>query len=256
MLPVTVALVALTGVLSGCTVAAAPDQSVDETYTPSTDAPAAAAATPEPDDTPGPMEPDTLLVIRAKAQSGSGATLNLEVRVKSAKAWDDIATQTRAQAVIADCPNLFTTTQFANESWSFTRVNLFVLPGIAGTPWPVDQPIQLLPSGKTVTTAARGTVSATDARAVPLCRQETFFSTFGRGSLALAIPGDAGANENFTRWADHAYGFIAPTGVTLSECSFEVTPLGTQFGGGTASWGSVDDGHSCVTGSLVEAQEY
>jgi hypothetical protein len=156
--------------------------------------------------------------------------------------------------MIEDCPALFTPELFKQQSWSFTRANVTAIPTSASKgDWPTDARISVRPSAKAAVVAGRGALADTAASTTLPCKHDKSFVGYGTGGLALGLPGDAGT---FTKWANHAWGFVTPAGVTLSDCKFEVTPLGSQHNGGAASWVPTSNATTCVTGASPEAQEY
>ena len=64
------------------------------------------------------------------------------------------------------------------------------------------------------------------------CRLNKYFASAGKGAVSIGLPHDAQADgKQFTGWASHSFGFIAGTGVTLSDCSIRVTQNGERLGG-------------------------
>jgi hypothetical protein len=221
-----------------------------ETYAPATDPAANPGAIP----TLGPADPDTTLVVNVTATTANGSQLSLVMRVHQSIAYDDVASQTLPKAMVEDCPTLFTQELFKEQSWSFTRANVTAIPTAASKgDWPTDARVTLRPSATTAVIAGRGSLADSSASTTLPCKQDKSFVGYGTGGLALGAPGDSGT---FTKWANHAWGFVAPAGVTLNDCTFEVTALGSKFGGGAASWVQTSNATTCVTGASPEAQEY
>ena len=234
--------------LAGCSPTASPAPA--ETFASASDAP----TQPNPIPTLGPADPDTTLVISATATAANGSQLSLVMRVHQSTPHDDVASQTLPKAMTADCPTLFTQELFKQQSWSFTRANVTAIPTAASKgDWPTDARLTVRPSATTAVIAGRGALADSAASATLPCKQEKSFTGYGTGGLALGLPGDSGT---FTKWANHAWGFVAPAGVTLSSCTFEVTALGSQRNGGAASWVPTANATTCVTGASPEAQEY
>jgi len=233
--------------LAACAPTAAP--APVETYAPATDP----AANPGGIPTLGPADADTTLAVTATATAANGSQLTLTMRVHQSIAYDDVASQTLPKAMVEDCPTLFTQELFKRELWSFTRANVTAIPTAASKgDWPTGARLTVRPSAATAVIAGRGALADSAGSATP-CKQDKSFVGYGTGGLALGTPGDAGT---FTKWANHAWGFVAPAGVKLSDCTFEVTALGSQYGGVSASWAPTSNATTCVTGTSPEAQEY
>ena len=244
-LAVAAPVAALLLLLSGCTAATAAGDST-ETYVPGPQ-----VSLPAGSPTEAPIEADATLVIEATATSASGASLALRMVVHGSTTFDDIATQTLPQALTEQCAAAFPAERFTSETWSFTRVNLSAVPG-AGA-WPADSFVGLLPSGSTTALAGRGFVldDPASTSAVP-CERAKRFTGSGTGAMSVGISHDATA---LTGWAAHRWGFIAPSGVTLSGCSIQLTALGTQAGGGT-DWTPSSTSTACSTGPATESPAY
>lgn len=196
-------------------------------------------ATPEPELTPNAIEADTTLIVRATATAATGASLSLELQVHRSSPWDYVGTQTLPAAIIEDCGEPLNEELFAAEQWSFTRANLTAIPtGDSTGEWPADATVVIAPSSSNDAIASRGVLAAD-------CEAEKGLAGPGRGAVSLGIAQDASAQ---TAWAARSWGFLAGAGVTLSDCTFEVTPLGTELGGG-AGWTQTADAAHCVTGS-------
>lgn len=239
------ASVAVLLALTACTAQDAPQPEPTESY-------AAAPVTDDeaPDDlVPNEIEPDTLLIVRAVATAANGAALSLEFQVHQSTRWDDVPSQTLPAALIEDCAGL-TAEAFADGRWSFTRANLTAIPTAASAgEWPEGAKVGVTPSATSVYAAGRG-ILATDVE--PACETSKSFDEGGRGAIAFGVPGDA---DRFTAWAGHRYGFEASAGVTLSECSIELTTLGSSLGGGVA-WSPLATASACSSGPQVEVAEY
>lgn len=244
-LPLFVLPAALLLGVTGCT-ASAPAPTDGETY-------ASAPATPEPATaTPNPVESDAVLLLRTTATAANGARLALEVQVHQAYAWDYAGIGTLPAALIDDCGGSLTESQIEEGQYSFVRINISALPDVSGPAWPADARIDVRPSADYALTAGRGMLSSDPATGDSLCLQDKFFSGAGNGGMAIAIPGDAVA---LTGWAGHTYGVTARPGVTFSDCSIELTPLGTSLGAGTADWTSAIDDATCASGAVNEVTE-
>ena len=193
-------------------------------------------ATPEPELTPNAIEADTTLIVRATAKTTGGASLALELQVHRSSPWDYVGTQTLPAAIIEDCGEPQTDELFAAEQWSFTRANLTAIPSAASS-WPADAVVTIAPSAATDVIAGRGILAGE-------CGADKRIGGAGRGAVSLGIAQDASAQ---TGWATRSWGFLAGAGVILTDCTFEVTTLGTELGGG-AGWSQRADDATCVTG--------
>lgn len=239
------ASVAVLFALTACTGQGTPSPAPEESY----------AAAPVTDDestevvVPNEVEPDTLLIVRAVATAENGAALSLELQVHQSTRWDDVPSQTLPAALIEDCAGL-TAETFSDGKWSFTRANLTAIPTAASTAeWPEDARVGVVPAADAVYASGRGILS-TDGE--PACETSKSLTEGGRGAIAFGVPGDA---DRFTAWAGHRYGFDTAAGVTLSECSVELTTLGSTLGGGVG-WSPLATASACSTGPQVEVAEY
>lgn len=244
LLPVAAAAVLLT--LTACTASAAPQPEPTESY-----APAPVDETTDEAVVPNEIEPDAVLIVRATATADNGAVLSLEYQVHQSVRWDDVPGQTLPAALVEDCP-ILTPAVFADGKWSFTRTNLTAIPADGSAEWPSTGIVGVLPSAAAVYSSGRGVLASEAASGVPLCETPKTISTAGRGGLAVGIPGDA---DIFTAWAGQRFGFTALAGVALSECSVELTPLGSSLGGGFG-WAPISTADDCSSGATTEAQRY
>jgi hypothetical protein len=207
------------------------------------------AGDPVPAVPPGPVEADTMLIVKATATAANGATLALELRVHKSTTWDDVAAQTLPAALTATCPDL-TASLFEQKQWGFTRANLTAVPSDTAAGWPADGKITLRPSAEKVDMAGRGILLDSGDNG---CQNDKSFAGQGNGAFAIGIAGDATDGSDTLRgWATHSYGFVVdPDTAALSECSVTVTDLGKQFGGGSG-WSQSADGQHCVVGPVDE----
>lgn len=217
---------------------------------PATSSPAPSAPYPYPDATANAIENDEVLLIFATATAENGSRLSLETQVHLAIPFDDIAGQTLPKGMMDDCGAELTTNILRDQAWSFTRSNTSAVAAV-GSPgvWPTESRIDVHPSGLEAYVAGRGMFDSDPTTGNLACRQGKYFVGPGNGGLAVGIPGDA-VNDatRFTRWANQDYGYTTSSGVTISECRFEVTDLGRQYGGGSASWRLVSDASNCIVG--------
>lgn len=230
-LPRACALALLPAVLlAGCTTAPAEPE---ETFVP------APTAEEEQVTEHGPIEADAVLVVRATATDASGAQLSLQLQVHQSYPWDYAGTATLPAAIIEECGGSIDEDSVAAEKWSFTRANLTAL---ATGDWS-GVSVAVEPTAEFADVSGRGILETAPVAGATGCTTDKLFSRAGKGAIAIGLRGDAGA---LTGWASQQWGFRLEDGV-LSDCSFEVTPLGSQFGGGTGWVESVDDG-TCVIG--------
>lgn len=235
--------------LTGCTAPAA-EPIVDETYVSDTAEPSDEPSAPI---TPNPIEPDTTLIVRATATASTGAQLDLELQVHRSVRWDDVANQTLPAALLQDCASLYTGALFADEQWSFTRVNLTAIPSASSTgEWPENAQIVASPSAEFVPVAGRGDFLSLGTASTPLCQRDKYLVGAGKAGLAFGIPGDGAA---LLAWAQHQYG-ISVSEATLTACSVEVTSLGQSAGAGVAGWVTVSDDENCLAGAAEETSVF
>ena len=219
----------------------------------SDDGPIASAPAEVPAPTALPADQDVVLYVRATATAPNGAAMALVQQVHQAYAWDYTGTGTLPAAIIADCGGAITQEQISAGQYSFVRANISALAASGSADWPADARVDLKPSATTAYVSARGTLMSDPASGSAACVQDKYLAGPGNGGMAIGIPGDAAA---LTGWTNHAYGFTASAGVMLSDCSFEVTELGTSLGGGSGSWSTVMDSQSCLAGNPAEQPNY
>ena len=242
--------------MSGCSPAA--------TTPVATGAPETVAKAPKGTDsvsaTSTPIDPDSTVVLTAVATAANGSKLDLKLVVHQSTPFDDVASQTVPVAVTADCGGTLSATVFSTGLWSFTRANISAVPSLGSAAvWPASSHIDVMPSASLVKSAGRGILSdAGYSGGDPACIRDKFFGGPGNGGLAVGIPGDspvAGTAGRFTRWAKHSWGFAAATGVVLTDCSAEITPLGSRWGGGAGTVTTATDSR-CIIGPPQEPKEY
>lgn len=244
LLPLVVGLVVAAG-LAGCT-ATAPDPIP-------TDAGIGAQPVPEPTLTRNPPEADSILWVRALATASNGAELELEAMVHRSLSYEYPGSQTMNQILIDDCGATLTNAIIYAQAWSITRLNVTAIPPAGSAEWPVDARVGFRPSGDVVYAASRGIVQPDPATGDLACVQDKFLAGSGKGAIAVGIPGDTIDLDHFgNAWAAHTWGFTALDGVVLSECSFEITDLGPDYGAGSG-WAEVDDPTACYIGPAAES---
>ena len=221
---------------------------------PASAAPSEAAAEPLPD--------DALLQVTATATADNGAVLDLEFLVHKSLAWDNPAGVADADLMSQVCDGSLENSVYDEQLWSFTRVDVSATP-VDGTPaWPEGKRFSLFPLAWSNAIAADGAVvddQDVDI-ATPFCVRTKYLGGPGTGILVLGQAGDTdavGAAGGFTRWANNNYGFTtveaqeqtpADTGITVSDCAYVVTDLGTEFGGESDEWSFTNTDTSCSVG--------
>lgn len=209
---------------------------------------------PAPSLTPNPPEPDAVLFVRVIATAASGAELSVEGMVHRSLSHEYPGSQTINTNVINDCGANLTNGIFSADAWSFTRMQVTAIPP-SGSPelWPADARIGYRPSADNVYVSARGMIQSDAATGDLLCVQDKISVGAGRGAFFVGIPGDTIDLDKFNNgWAAHTWGFTAPPGVTLSECTFQIMPLANDFGAADAGWIEVADANNCFIGPATE----
>ena len=226
--------------LAGCAAAPTPTP-VDETFVAAPETPDAAPAV----EAPGAVEADTTLIVRTTATAANGAQLALEMRVHQPIPYDDIANQTLPGAFVESCGATYNADLFAAEAWSFARANISAVPtGASTSEWPLGSAIGVVPTSGSLPIVGRGMLREDPAAPAP-CLDAKSFAAQGNGAIAFGIRGDSGT---FRGWVSQRYGFSAVPGVTLSDCTFELTAVGGQFGGGEG-WSSATEAGDCSIGA-------
>ncbi len=207
---------------------------------------------PSPSLTRNPPEPDSILWVRALATAPNGAELELEAMVHRSLSYEYPGSQTMNQILIDDCGATLTNAILYADKWSITRLNVTAIPPAGSVEWPADARVGFRPSGDMVYAAGRGIVQADPATGDLGCVQDKFLAEAGRGAIAVGIPRDTIDLDHFgNAWAGHTWGFIALDGVVLSDCSFEITDLGPEYGAGSG-WTEVDGPAACYIGPAAE----
>lgn len=208
--------------------------------------------------TRNPPEPDSMLWIRAIATAANGASLSLEAMVHRPLSYAYPGSQTMNTIMIDDCGATLTNAILTANSWSLTRMNTTAIPPTElGPDWPSDAKIYLRPSAKSTYMSARGMILSDATTGGLACNQDKYFVGAGKGAFVAGIPGDTIDLDHFHNgWSQRTWGFTAPSGVTLSNCSFEMTDLANQYGVGNAGWIEVKDPHNCYVGPANELPVY
>ena len=209
---------------------------------------------PAPSLTPNPPEPDATVFVRVIATAPNGAELSIEGMVHRSLSHEYPGSQTINTNVINDCGANLTNGIFAADAWSFTRMQVTAIPPSASASvWPTDARIGYRPSADNVYMSSRAMIQSDASTGDLLCVQDKFSIGAGKGALFVGLPGDTIDLDNFNNgWAAHTWGFTAPPGVTLSECSFEILPLANDFGAADAGWIEVADANNCYIGPATE----
>jgi hypothetical protein len=204
-----------------------------------------------------------LLVVTATATADNGAALDLTMTVHKATAWNDSAAADRPAVMTGVCEGYLDASVYEANLWSFLAVDVTATAEGAAT-WPADKRIRLFPTFNDDVALASGGFLVEDPNvdmATPHCQRDRYIYEAGVGSLIAGIQGDTdevAAAGNFTRWANQLYGFVgrevagqsaADAGITISNCSFLVTPAGAELNGGADWWSDHSDESNCYTGS-------
>lgn len=212
--------------------------------------------TPEPKPTEtveGPAEPevdeDVLLQVSATATGSAGNELDLDLQVHRAASWGDVPAL--ADLMTATCDGALENSVYEENLWSFGFADV-----AATGAWSGDSFLLLPNADDVVSLSSTGFLSEDDSvdSATPHCLRTRTFAEPGKGQLVLGFAGDSdelGAAGNFTRWANARYGFIAPAGVTITDCEFTVTEAGAELNGGAEWWGDVVSDSECSTGATA-----
>lgn len=233
-------------VLAGCTPAApAPSP------TPSaSDAPAPSAPVSHPP-VLAPLPGDAVLGVSAVATDPDGAALQLTAIVHRSVAWDSPEGAPLAAMMTAGCAGALDDSVYAADLWSFAVIDVSATELDGG--WAAGPEIAVHPTSEFLALASDGAlVELAATPETPHCDRSRVLTGAGSGRLVVGFRGDTdavGAAGNFTRWANHRYGFGVASGLTLSECSVVVTELGASLGGGADTWSTVDTATECTTGT-------
>lgn len=205
------------------------------------------------------------MVVTATATAENGAVLDLSLTVHRSLAWDDPEAASRAALITTACDGGLDASLFEANLWSFAAIDVEATERV-GTAWPAEHRLFLLPYSTYVTIATEGFPIDDDEVdfGVPNCRTDKFFEGPGSGTVVVGFAGDTdelGAAGNFTKWANHNYGFsvvrvasqtAATVGMTLSECSYVVTDAGLELNGDADWWATHIEDTRCVFGSDQE----
>jgi len=199
-----------------------------------------------------------MLWIRTMATAANGSQLSLEGLVSRSLSYEYPGSQTVNTIMIDDCGATLTNAIFAAEKWSFTIMNTTAIaPDDSSVSWPDDARIDFRPSADNVYMASRLFIQSDVATGDLPCTQNKYFVGSGRGNNVVGLPGDTIDLDNFSNgWAAHTWGFTSTPGVTFSECSFEILPLGNDYGAAVAGWVQVADDNNCFIGPATESSVF
>jgi hypothetical protein len=224
---------------------------------------------PAPAPAPEPLAADVVMVVHATATADNGAILDLSLTVHRSLSWDDPEAASRAALMTTACGGGLDASVYEANLWSFSAIDVEATER-AGTAWPADHRLFTLPYTSYVNVATDGFPIDDDEvdAATPDCRRNKFFEGAGTGTVVVGFAGDTDdftAAGNFTKWANHNYGFsvvrvssqsAADVGMTLSDCSYEVTDAGLELNGDADWWASHVEDTRCVFGSDQEDTDF
>jgi hypothetical protein len=238
--------------LSGCTPEAPP--------APPSNAPPAASS---PAPSPAPLADDILLHLTAIATAGNGAVLNLTLDVHKSTAWNDPTATSRPALMSSVCDGSLDDSVYDANLWSFGQVDVSAVADASTPAWPESKRLHVMPYSTHLALASTGDlIEDTEVSSeTPHCKRDRYLAGAGVGTLVVGFQGDtdaAGAAGNFTRWANHLYGFVgrevagqtaAQAGITITGCNYVVTPAGETLNGGASWWHEQDSPSECYVGS-------
>lgn len=218
------------------------------------------ATVPEPSSSPtmqppasAPLPDDALLSVTATAESDGEPVAYLSLVVHKSLAWDDPAAAKFGDLVSKSCDGGLDASVYEEQLFTFTQIDFTSMPAVEGEVVSTDLPFGLHPAMGVPTAAIGDVVDADNVdQSTPYCVRQKFLPLVGDGSAVLALEGDTDENlaaGNFTRWANQFYGFYAyDKALNLVDCTYELTDLGKEFGGGGEFWQSIDSGSPCGVG--------
>jgi hypothetical protein len=209
------------------------------------------------------------MVVNATATADNGAVLDLSLTVHRSLAWDDPAAEPRTTLMSTVCSGGLDDEVYAAGLWSFASIDVSAVER-EGTAWPAGHRLFFLPYTTYVAVGTDGFPIDDDEvdPATPHCLRDKHFEGPGTGTAIVGFAGDTddfGAAGNFTKWANHNYGFsivrvagqtAQDVGMTLSECSYEVTDAGLELNGDADWWAAHVEDTRCVFGSDQEDHDY
>lgn len=245
--------------LTGCTPPSEPPAPVEPVESES--------STPSP--TAEALAEDVLLVVSAVATADNGAVLDLTLTVHRPLAFDDPAVGPAAALMTEACGGGTDDALYADNLWTFATVDVDAA-ARPGAEWPDDRRIILSPLSTYVSVAGDGVVLDDDEvdPSTPNCRRDKHVDAAGSGTLVVGFAGDTddvGAAGQFTKWANHLWGFsgvrvagqsAAAAGISLSSCTSTVTDSGAALNGGADWWIERTDDTVCQVGSGQETADF
>ena len=215
--------------LAACGPGTPPDTDPDGSETPVTE------PTDEGTDSPAPLDlpDDALLAVTATFTTEFDAQLELLMVVHKSLAWDDLAAADLAALMTTECGGAMDASVYEMRLTSFTLID--VTADDTTGDFPVDAVVYLTPAADFTSVVRTGDViddPGADSEA-PHCAVDKAMIGQGSGTIVMGLSGDTdavGAAGNFTKWANHHYGFAIGIDGEFTACDFQVTPLGEEFG--------------------------
>jgi hypothetical protein len=241
--------------LSGCTTPPAPSEPAASSIPSDT-------PTASPSPTAAALADDVLLVVTSVATADNGAVLDLTMTVHRPTAFDDPASAAASALMTDACGGGTDDSLYADQLWTFATVDVDAI-ARPGTAWPTNRRLFFQPTASYVNIAADGAVLNDDGAdpATPHCRTHKHLDVPGSGTMVVGLEGDTddvSAAGQFTRWANHMWGFsgvyaagqsAAAAGIVLSECAYVVTDAGAALNGGNPDWIERIDDERCQVGN-------
>jgi hypothetical protein len=228
-------------------------------------APPASSAPPAPSTAPSaaPLADDILLHLTATATAENGAVLDLTLNVHKSTAWNDPAGASRAALMSSVCEGALDDSVFEANLWSFAQIDLSAVANASTPAWPGGKRLRVMPYSTHLALASTGdAIEDPDVSGeTPHCKRDRYLLGAGESTLVVGFQGDtdaSGAAGNFTRWANHLYGFVgrevagqtaAQAGITITGCDYQVTTLGESLNGGASWWHEQSTPSECYVGS-------
>jgi hypothetical protein len=203
--------------------------------------------------------------VTAVATASNGAILDIQLVVHAPEPFSADGAADAWAATTDWCAGEVDDSIVADQGFSFTTVE--VTATTREGQWPKDTPLLLLPLPEPQSTIATGGDAVVQVNVstdpdlidgqVPHCAQPAILTGAGTGAVYLGIPGDIDGDGPstipFGGWANHKFGVNShsPEGdvdVTFSDCTVQITDLGTELGAPTDSWQEAFQSDFCVVG--------
>ncbi len=231
-------------------------------------APEASSEAPAPP-APEPLAEDVVMVVNGTATADNGAILDLSLTVHRSLAWDDPEAASRTTLMSTVCSGGLDDEVYEAGLWSFASIDVAAVER-EGAAWPAGHRLFFLPYTTFVAVGTDGFPIDDDEvdPATPHCLRDKYFEGPGTGTAIVGFAGDTddfGAAGNFTKWANHNYGFsivrvagqsAKDVGMTLSDCGYLVTDAGLELNGDANWWATHFEDTRCVVGSDQEDHDY